>query len=442
MNKIHQLKISNFLSHLDIENLAIKTGFCIRAPRKITTNFFLLSFFNVMLKKCYSLRQWSSELSFLTGQPISFQAIAKRLQIRQLPFLKALLLRGLEAQLNRYNDVFSDAGLFPLFNRILIQDSSCIKLPDSLSEYFPGSVNQYGKKKAIARVQLCIDLKSNAYRDIDLKSYCNHDGTYADKILDYIEHGDLILRDLGYSITRIFRQIDNLGAYFISRLHVKWCVLDTENEEVIDLVGTLKKLDQSNTQVLDKEVKIGKNEKLKVRLVSIKLTEQQAQKRRAQARKNGNRNKKGSKSTSYLLGWNIFITNIDQDQLSVQKVYKFYSLRWHIELIFKNWKSHFRINEIFTSCQGKNYAKPELLFYLCMCFLVLIYNPRFIYFQKLIADSVGRILSPIKFSKLIMNHPEVLFQKESFLMTEIIKKNCCYSLRKDRKNIYEKLLYN
>ena len=117
----------------------------------------------------------------------------------------------------------------------------------------------------------------------------------------------------------------------------------------------------------NKEVKIGKNEKLKVRLVSIKLTDQQAQKRRAQARKNGNRNKKGSKSTSYLLGWNIFITNIDQDQLSVQQVYKFYSLRWHIELIFKNWKSHFRIDEIFSSCQGKIMQNQNYYFiYVCV----------------------------------------------------------------------------
>lgn len=367
MNKIHQRKISDFLSQLDMENLAIQTRFCIRTPRKITTEFFLLSFFNVMLKKCYSLRQWASELSFLVGQSISFQAIAKRLQFRQLPFLKALLLRGLEAQLNRYTDVLSDAGLVQLFKRVLIQDSSCIKLPDSLSEYFPGSVNQYGKKKAIARVQLCIDLKSNTYRDIELKSYCDHDATYADKILEYIKEGDLVLRDLGYSVTSIFRKIGNLGAYFISRLHPGWCVLDAENEEVIDLVDTLKKLDRSNTQVLDKEVKIGKNEKLKVRLVSIKLTDQQAQKRRAQARKNGNRNKKGSKSTSYLLGWNIFITNIDQDQLSVQQVYKFYSLRWHIELIFKNWKSHFRIDEIFSSCQGKIMQNQNYYFiYVCV----------------------------------------------------------------------------
>ena len=57
-----------------------------------------------------------------------------------------------------------------------------------------------------------------------------HDATYADKILEYIKEGDLVLRDLGYSVT-IFRKIGNLGAYFISRLHPGWCVLDAENEE-------------------------------------------------------------------------------------------------------------------------------------------------------------------------------------------------------------------
>ena len=151
MNKIHQRKISDFLSQLDMENLAIQTRFCIRTPRKITTEFFLLSFFNVMLKKCYSLRQWASELSFLVGQSISFQAIAKRLQFRQLPFLKALLLRGLEAQLNRYTDVLSDAGLVQLFKRVLIQDSSCIKLPDFFIRIFSWQCKSIWKKESYSQ---------------------------------------------------------------------------------------------------------------------------------------------------------------------------------------------------------------------------------------------------------------------------------------------------
>jgi hypothetical protein len=377
----------------------------------------------------------------MTGESVSFQAIAKRLQFRHLPFLKALVAKGLERQLDGYSDLISDVTTLGLFKRILIQDSSCIKLPDSLSEHFPGSSNQYGHKKAIARAQLCLDLKNNTYTSIELKSFCDHDSTYAHKILEDAKPGDLILRDLGYSVIRIFRRIDEIGAYFISRLHPNWNVLDVDNESVIDLVSVLRDLDRKNINTLDVEAKVGSKERMEVRMICNKLTESQAVKRRIQARKNGNRKRSVSKSTYYLLGWNILITNINKEKLAGSEVYKYYSLRWRIELIFKDWKSHFRLDKIFASCQGRNYAKPELLFYLCMSYLILIYNPKFHKFQRRIVERTKRLLSPTKFAKLVINHPEILFHPDTTLLIEILKKNCCYSKRKDKQNIYERLLY-
>ena len=193
----------------------------------------------------------------------------------------------------------------------------------------------------------------------------------------------------------------------------------------MDLVKHLKKLDRANIRLLDKEVKIGKFEKFPTRLICINLDEAQAQTRRSQARKNGNRNKDGSKETYYLLGWNIFITSISGDILTPQQVYQYYSLRWHIEMMFKNWKSHSKLDKILSSCQGRNYVKPEALFYLCMCFMVLIYNPKFNHFQKIILDRYDRLLSPMKFAQLIINNSEILYQRETSTLFEIIRRNCC-----------------
>lgn len=41
---------------------------------------------------------------------------------------------------------------------------------------------------------------------------------------------------------------------------------------------------------------------------------------------------------------NFYITNIPLEYLPKEQVYDFYSLRWQIELIFKTWKSFFRIH--------------------------------------------------------------------------------------------------
>ncbi|NNE33486.1 MAG: IS4 family transposase [Winogradskyella sp.] len=439
MNKIHHRKINDFLSELGIEDLAVRTGFTLRTARKITPEDFLISFFNVMISKCYSLRQWAVELSLLTGRTVSFQAIAKKLQFRQLPFLKALLLKGLKFQLREHDHLLSGKADV-LFKRILIEDSTCVKLPNCLSQHYPGSRNQYGQKKAIARVQLCIDLLTNSFKSLELKSYCDNDATYADRILEYLKKGDLILRDRAYSVTKILKQITEKGAYYISLLHPKRHVKDADNEKVIDLVRVLKRLDKHNMIFLDKTVILGKTEKLEVRLVCVKLSQKEAQRRR---RRPGSRRKgknRRAATTTYLLGWNIFITNMPKELLTVKQVYNYYSLRWHIEMIFKTWKSHFKLDKIFSSCKGKNYAKPELLFYLCMLFLVLIYNPKFNYFQKVVYGKTGKLLSPMKFAKIVINHMEIIFQKESKDLIRIISKYCCYSTRKDRKNIYEKLL--
>jgi len=54
-----------------------------------------------------------------------------------------------------------------------------------------------------------------------------------------------------------------------------------------------------------------------VRIVAVKLTDRQAARRRKQAKKNRHNNVKVSKKSTYLLSWNIFITNIDNKRLTI-----------------------------------------------------------------------------------------------------------------------------
>ena len=44
--------------------------------------------------------------------------------------------------------------------------------------------------------------------------------------------------------------------------------------------------------------------------------------------------------------FNIYITNADEEKLPTQFVRLIYSLRWQIELIFKIWKSVFKIDKV------------------------------------------------------------------------------------------------
>jgi len=439
MNKIHQRKITKSLKQISLENLAKETKFYLRKPKKIDVFNFILSFYLVLLKKNYSLRLWAAELTQLLGQEVSFQMIAKKLQIRQLPFIKMVFAKALNIYFEQ-NKYFSSKPLLSPFNRVLIEDSTCIKLVDALKGSFAGAKNQY-KKSATCRIQFCLDIKSNGIENVELTSLVKNDLTYADNILERIQAHDLIIRDLGYIIIEVLGKINQLGAFFISRLKIDTCVFDEHSEQRIDLVKVLKKSDRNQIRRIDRKIKIGTKNKLTVRLVAIKLNEKQAQKRRNHAKKSRGKKKEStiSKAAMYLMSWNIFITNIEEEILTVEQVYELYSIRWHIEIIFKNWKSNFKLDSLINSCRSPNPVKPEILLYLFLSFIVLIYIPKLNHFQQVIFEKHQRHLSPYKFATFLMNNIEFIFEDDQEQILSLLLRFCCYDKRSDRLNLYEKI---
>lgn len=437
MKTIHQSKIKEFLAKMPIEELAKSTGFQKRKPKKIQAIDFLLSFFFVLSSKQYSLRNWAIKISKLSGELISFQAIAKKLQTRQLEFVKSIYCQALRQYMVDYLPV-SQTALFSNFNRVLIEDSSCVKLVDSLYESYPGSNNQH-KKSCICRIQLCFDLIANSIEQVHLSTFVKNDLTFSADILSRIQSNDLIIRDLGYSVIKTFKKINELGAFFISRYKLGGLLYDPVSEESFDLVKSLKELDKKKIKKLDRSLKMGGKEKYEFRLVALKLTPAQADQRRAQARKSRHKNVKITKQAAYLMSWNIFITNVKQRVLTIDEIYQLYTLRWHIEMIFKNWKSNFKVEQILQSCRGKNPIKPELLLFLCMAFMTIIYIPKLNHYRRIIWYQYQRHLSPFKFATYLTNELESFFENEEEQNIEILLKFCCYDKRKDRLNDYEKI---
>lgn len=439
MNLIHQSKVRKKLDTLDFKALSHSSNFKIRQSGKISAFNFLLSFFILIQSKCYSLRQWALIISCISGTSISFQAISKRLNRRALSFVKLVFKQALFQSVITKGCIH-DIGCTSLFNRILLEDSTCIKLPQALKSAYPGSNNQYGSA-AVARIQLRLEIFSGDYLKCDLSYYRNHDANYAVDILSELQPGDLVLRDLGYSIYDVFDQIGKANAFYISRFKVKAKLYSVESGQAVDLAYILKQVDKKGIVKFESNYLIGAKSKLKCRVVCIKLTPQQIEKRKKQIRKNGNRNNKPNKQAKYLHLWNIFITNLDKKEVSIDQVYKLYSLRWHIELVFKTWKSYFDINTIFQSVQGPNPIKPELLLYLCLTYFVLIVNPIFKSYQRSVYKEYKRLLSPMKFMKALLNDFIGVLESSKLNITKQLAANCCYDIRKDRTNIYEILIY-
>jgi len=56
--------------------------------------------------------------------------------------------------------------------------------------------------------------------------------------------------------------------------------------------------------------------------------------------------RKLGQSTISRIGLNVFVTNLDEDELPKEQVWYVYRLRWQIELIFKVWKSVASVNKV------------------------------------------------------------------------------------------------
>ena len=138
-------------------------------------------------------------------------------------------------------------------------------------------------------------------------------------------------------------------AYYISRLksHI---VIYVKNE-----LGDFSKLD---LQKIMEEMDIGEvreieniyvdRKRLRIpRLILCKLTDEQTKERlKKRKRQQSKKGVKYSHQTLNLLGLSILITNIPQQSIPKEEIYPFYTLRWQIEILFKTWKSLFKIHEV------------------------------------------------------------------------------------------------
>jgi hypothetical protein len=376
----------------------------------------------------------------LTGSCISFQAIAKKLDYRQEVFFHALFQEALITKMQKSLN-FKVNVILQSFRRVIVEDSTCFKLPKGLFDFFPGPRLPHGRM-AGARLQLRIDLTRHNYESIAIQSYCQNDASFADDILNTLQEDDLIIRDLGYWSLPVFKKIIQLKAFFLSRLRLNVGVICPLTLSPIDLVAFLKKKERLGIQHVDMPVLLSEKYHIPVRLVAIKLNESQAQKRRQMAKNQRHKDEKISTQAYYLLSWNLFVTNVDSNVWDVQAVYNAYNLRWHIEMIFKCWKSNFNFTSFFKHCYGRNPVKPEIILLLILTWFVLVFVPQFNACANHIWKKYNRILSPLRFANFILTQLQLFFHVDIKRCIPQIAYYCCYDKRRDRFNHFEKIYMN
>jgi IS4 transposase len=346
------------LDQLPAETLARVAGFLKRTPRKIPIPALLAALVALGAETVLSLERIAAVIGLAAGVSYSKQSFHERLSAKIEEFL-ARAATALFQHTVRVGDTRGWLGSFP---RVLLQDSTCQPMPERLAKAFPGSRNQRQLKRGLLKLQFITDLVGGAVLHWSLSGFTRNDQAASVDILGVVRRGDLILRDLGYFSLKVFHQLNQLGACFLSRCKHGVNFYDPETGRKLDLARELKAHPHWDGWVLAGE------EKVRVRLVAEPVADALANERRRKARHDRDRRLKPSPDRLFLLGWNVFITNVSAEVWPPKALFWVYRLRWRIEIIFKAWKSHLRYVEL--NKRNERMVRLSVLTKLLYCMVV------------------------------------------------------------------------
>jgi hypothetical protein len=348
--------LQHHLDKLPTDPLARSSGFRRRKPKKLTPALFVQASCLLVTLPSASYRCWAGLIGLLGRCTLSKQALFERMTDRAATFLQSILQTLLSSLATPKG--WTVPTSLRHFGRVLLQDSTALKLSEKLARFFPGPSNQRGAQGAMLKIQSCYDLLAQNFVQFSLSSYRRNDQAASPDVLPLLRAKDLIIRDLGYFVLEVLEQIAAAKAYFLSRLRLGVSIWESDGRTPVNLLHRLRK-----AGCLDIQCCLG-DKKVPVRLVAIRVPAAVANQRRRQARQNRDRRCPPSAQRLALMGWSIFITNVPSTLLSPQALAETYGLRWRIETIFKSWKSHFVLTKVpaGAKAQVESFIYSKLIF--------------------------------------------------------------------------------
>lgn len=357
-----------------------------------------------------------------SGDKVSKQAVFERLNGSAVQFARQLVEKVVIQKLGR----IKKGNLFASFNRVLLQDSTNLGLHKSLSSAFPGSSNQAGKN-ATAKIQTIFDMVAMRFVRFSLDSFTQNDQSASGNILATVKTGDLVIRDLGYFSIPVFKKLTEKRVRFLSRLRYGVTLTDKQGRPI-----RIKELLKRNCT--DSWVYVGGKQKLWVRLLLIPVPQTALAEKIRNAKKN--RDKRISHSRDYYewLRYNVYITTVDDNLWTASDVFQAYQTRWQIEIIFKSWKSGFKLQEVLGQ-HTANERRVRISIWLILLFCCLFMQKLYVNYRDKIKYRYDRQISILKLSITVFKHlVEVITLSEDKRM-DFLASYCCYEKRNDRVNM-------
>ncbi len=237
-------------------------------------------------------------------------------------------------------------GEFAAFRDVLAIDSTVIRLHDLLAKSFAACRTNH--TLAAAKFHVVMNVAGRGLRSVKLTGERVHDGPVL-RAGPWVR-GKLLLFDLGYYRFQLFDRIAQEGGYFLSRLKdganpIITAVYRTEGGRGVALVGERLQdvLGRLRRPVLDVEVEVT------FRRRAYKGSRHGA---RARFRLVGVRNEASGR-------YHLYLTNVPPETLPAERVAALYAARWCVELLFREWKQSYRLDDLPSS---KRHVVETLLY--------------------------------------------------------------------------------
>lgn len=319
------------------DDLARPTGF-IKRKRKFTGSLFVsMLVFTCLQDSSPTLDQYVQTAAAL-GTQVRPEAVDQRFSPEAAHFLARVFDETVAHMLSA-----NEAVAIPLLQRfagVVLQDSSVINLPESLSCLWRGCGDSIGTHQAGLKAEVRFDILSGTLQGPLLEHARTQDkGSAIDSLP--VPAQVLRLTDLGYFSLKNLAQIGSEGGCFLTRLQTQTALYDSEGRRLL-----LAKVLPDAGKELDMAVRLGYEWRLPVRLLAIRVPQAVADKRRMRMKDEARRRQQPvSKERLMLASWTILVTNVPKEKLSVTEALALLRGRWQVELLFRLWKEHGKVDE-------------------------------------------------------------------------------------------------
>lgn len=335
---------SSFFDASKIEAIGKKTGLIKRKCKLTAYHFLLTLMFSRLDADKQALTDFCAELHKEFGYLLTKQALHERFTAEAVEFLKTVIAQSIEDKMAKVGTI----AFLDRFSAVRIQDSTSFQIPAHLKEFYGGCGGS--ASGALARIQLEYDMKHMSINTLELTSGTYQDVSFSQDHVSSIQENELVIRDLGYISGAFLQNVSKQNAFFVNRLKGKQKVYIKNKQgefEALSFSWLLKKMKGCKLRSMELDIYLEvEGEYCPMRLIAEKMPDEIYEQRIRKAEKEAKKKNRQISDEYRVRTWlNLFVTNLEQDVISTKDIGYLYSLRWQIELIFKTWKSIYKMDK-------------------------------------------------------------------------------------------------